>query len=53
MEHYGCIERADDYAQLYAARAHDTYADALGPAANTSAGRFLRRVIDYMVERPT
>ncbi len=51
MEHHGSIDRAEDYARLYAARAHDTYADALGPAANTRAGRFLRRMIDYMVRR--
>ncbi|MEM7096546.1 MAG: polyprenyl synthetase family protein [Actinomycetota bacterium] len=53
MEHHGSIDVAVGYADLYAARAHDTYADALGPAANTAAGRFLRRIIDYMVERET
>lgn len=53
MEHHGSLDVAEHYALLYAARAHDTYADALGPAANNPAGRFLRRVIDYMVERPT
>lgn len=51
MEHHGSLDLADNYARLYAARAHDTYADALGPSANTAAGRFLRRLIDYMVER--
>lgn len=53
MEHYGSIDLADNVARLYAARAHDTYADALGPAANNRAGRFLRRLIDYMVDRAT
>ena len=52
MEHYGSIDVAEDYARLFAARAHDTYADALGASANSAAGRFLRRMIDYMVERP-
>lgn len=52
MDRYGSIEVADGYARLYAARAHDTYADALGPAANNPAGRFLRRMIDFMIERP-
>ena len=51
MEHHGSIDVAESYAALYAARAHDTYADALGPAANREAGRFLRRTIDFMVER--
>ncbi len=53
MEHHGSIDVADGVARLYAARAHDTYADALGTAANNGAGRFLRRLIDYMVDRPT
>ena len=31
---------------------HDvTFADALGPAANTEQGRLLRRIIDYTLER--
>jgi len=51
MDHHGSIDLADSYARLYTARAHDIYADSLGRSANTSAGRFLRRIIDYMIER--
>ena len=51
MEHFGSLAMADSYAALYAARAYDTFADAFGSAANTDAGRTLRRMIDYTVER--
>ena len=51
MEHFGCFTVADHYARLYTARAYDTFADAFGAAANTRAGRTLRRMIDYTVER--
>lgn len=53
MEHHGSLDVAVQYSRLYAARAQDTYGDALGPAANKPAGRFLRRIIDYMIERDT
>jgi geranylgeranyl diphosphate synthase, type II len=51
MEHFGCFDIAQSYATLYAARAYDTFADAFGSAANTDAGRLLRRMIDYTIER--
>lgn len=51
MEHFGCFDVAESYATLYAARAYDTFADAFGSAANTEAGRLLRRMIDYTIKR--
>jgi len=51
MEHFGCFDIADSYATLYAARAYDTFADAFGAAANTDAGRLLRRMIDFTITR--
>ena len=51
MDHFGCFAVAEKYARLYTARAHDTFADAFGSGANTGAGRLLRRMIDYTIER--
>jgi geranylgeranyl diphosphate synthase type II len=51
MEHFGSFEVAESYAQLYLARANDTFADAFGSAANTPAGRLLRRMINFTIER--
>jgi geranylgeranyl diphosphate synthase, type II len=51
MEHFGCFAVADSYASLYMARANDTFADAFGSAANTPAGRLLRRMINFTLER--
>jgi geranylgeranyl diphosphate synthase, type II len=51
MEHFGSFDVAESYASLYMARANDTFADAFGSAANTTAGRLLRRMIDYTLER--
>jgi geranylgeranyl diphosphate synthase type II len=51
MEHFGSFAVAESYAGLYMARANDTFADAFGSAANTSAGRLLRRMINFTLER--
>jgi geranylgeranyl diphosphate synthase type II len=48
---YGSIEVAEEYARLFALRAEDSYGYAFGTAANTPPGRFIRRLISYMLER--
>ena len=52
MEHFGSFALAEGYAELYrSSRPYDTFADAFGSAANTPAGRLLRRMIEYTLVR--
>ncbi len=51
MERYGSIQYAEEYARLFAMRAEDSYGHAFGVAANNGPGRFVRRLIGYMLER--
>ena len=51
MEHHGSIVFAEEYARLFALRAEDSYGHAFGAAANNERGRFVRRLIGYMLER--
>lgn len=51
MVRHGSIEFAEEYARLYALRAEDSFGHAFGVGANTTAGRFVRRLIGYMLER--
>jgi geranylgeranyl diphosphate synthase, type II len=51
MVAHGSLAFAEEYARLFALRAEDSYGHAFGVAANTAAGRFVRRLIGYMLER--
>jgi geranylgeranyl diphosphate synthase type II len=51
MVQAGSLTFARDYARLFALRAEDSYGHAFGVAANTAPGRFVRRLISYMLER--
>lgn len=51
MVDHGSIGFAEAYARLFALRAEDSYGHAFGAAANNDSGRFVRRMIGYMLER--
>ncbi len=51
MQDHGSIAFAEEYARLFALRAEDSYGHAFGAAANNDSGRFVRRLIGYMLER--